>query len=110
LNTVNIRDGDKRKDYNISRGLLTWHSAYFAAALDPNGGFVKIDSNTIELEESIEVFDAFYCWLYTSKLKDTPTTSVKAPDDLYLLYEDLNKIWIFAASEASQIWGTEPSI
>jgi hypothetical protein len=92
LITVKIYDGNKLEEYQICRGLLTWHSAYFAAALDPNGGFVDDGSNTIELEESIEVFDAFYCWLYTSKLKETPTTPAESPDDLYLAYKVLNKI------------------
>jgi len=153
------------------RGLLIWHSSYFAAALDPSNRLLegkddalelegkedapKLDSkddaelerkdnaprldskddaeleskedvepkgeddalelevkfnalelrskgNTLELEEEIEVFDVFYCWLYTGQLKDAfisqdPTTpQPKSADDVYLPDITLCKIWVFA--------------
>jgi len=56
----------------------------------------------MELEEEIDVFDAFYCWLYTSQLKDAfipqdPTVPQPiSADDIYLSTITLCKIWVFA--------------
>ena len=49
------------------------------------------------LEESITVFDAFECWLYTGTLKDPPsdlTTATK--ENEYLEAIELCRIWVFA--------------
>jgi hypothetical protein len=43
------------------------------------------------------VFDAFYCWLYTSRLADPPSESATASlDSTYLSPLLLCKLWIFA--------------
>ena len=80
---------------NLPSCVLTWHLAYFAARLDPNGGFKENGSTTLELDESIDVFNAFFCWLYISKLKDPGSTPTTKRSDLYFTFELLNRIWGF---------------
>jgi hypothetical protein len=84
------------------RRLLIWHSSYFAAALDTSNDLLGGTDNTFELEEEIEVFDAFYCWLYTGRLKDpfvlkehTAPEPVSS-NDVYLGAISVCKIWVFA--------------
>jgi hypothetical protein len=87
----------KSKTYDIPQDLLKWHSAYFAAALDPTSEFHKTENDEIVIEESIATFDAFYCWLYTGRLTDPPLSSkMTQVDDIYLSPNLLCKIWIFA--------------
>ena len=85
------------KTFQIPRGLLRWHSAYFAAALDPESDFCVGKDEALTLTENIEVFETFLCWLYTGKLKDPPSS----PDDAaratcYLKPRLLCEIWVFA--------------
>jgi hypothetical protein len=85
--------------YRIPRKLLTWHSSYFAAALDPTISVGSADHplNQLHLEEDAKVFEAFRCWLYTRSLKDMPNaTKDLTPRDLYLSVAVLCKIWVFA--------------
>jgi len=92
---ITIREGVKSKEYQVFRGLLTWHSGYFAAALSPISGFHDSGTNSLEFIEDIEVFDAFTCWCYTGKLDDSSKPiSVAHPPCLSLL--TLAKIWVFA--------------
>lgn len=86
---------DGPKSYVIIRGLLMWHSAYFAAALDPNSSFFDNGTSTLEIVEEIEAFDAFYYWLYTGLLKDPPGESSPAREK-YLSSILLCKLWVFA--------------
>jgi hypothetical protein len=97
-----VKDVESTKVYQMFRGLLIWHSSYFAAALDTSNELLECKGNTIELEEDIAVFDVFYCWLYTGQLKDAfisqdPTNSQPvSADDVYLSAITLCKIWVFA--------------
>ena len=86
--TIAVTHNSKGKEYKIFRGLLTWHSPYFAAALNPDGGFIDSGKDSLALEYSHDLFDAFYCWLYTGRLKD--------PDQTYSSINLLCRVWIFA--------------
>lgn len=86
---------DEKKKYLLPRGLLRWHSSYFAAALDPESDLAKTkDGKALSLEEDIKVFDAFVSWLWTGQLQDEPLEE-KHTHDLYLDSELLCKVWIF---------------
>ncbi|KAF2813014.1 uncharacterized protein BDZ99DRAFT_568278 [Mytilinidion resinicola] len=64
---------DEKKDIRIHKGLLTYHSAFFAAAL--NGGFKEGETGIVELpDDEVAVFQAVYCWLYTGRLHDPPSS------------------------------------
>lgn len=76
------------------RGLLIWHSSYFAAALDPASGWLQDDVHHMDLECEHATFDAFCGWLFTGRLKDPPT-HVTTADDVYLPNQVLIDIWIF---------------
>jgi hypothetical protein len=94
---IKVRADSVEKLYVIPRGLLIFHSAYFAAALDPVNPFVGSADGELVLEEHVKVFDAFYCWLYTGRLKDralAPATT--NPKELYLSSMSLCQIWVFA--------------
>jgi hypothetical protein len=85
----------KSKEYHVFRGLLTWHSGYFVAALSPPSGFHDSGTNSLECILDIEAFDTFTCWLYTGKLDDTsePISAARPPR---LSPLTLSKIWVFA--------------
>lgn len=86
-----------RKTYEIPRSLFSWHSSYFAAALDPGSSFKNNKHGELVLEESIAVFDAFHCWLYTGRLKDPPSDTKHAmKQDIYLPAQVLYQVWVFA--------------
>lgn len=80
----------------MPRQLLRWHSAYFAAALDPEGGFVKEGVKELHIEDNIQAFEAFFCWIFTGKLKDVvpPTDGAKATD-AYLSLHTICNVWFF---------------
>ena len=85
------------KTYTLPRGLLQWHSAYFAASLSSDNGFMEGGTGRKNLEEDSEVFDAFYCWLFTGKLKDDTIKHENCSiEDLYLSERTLCRIWVFA--------------
>ena len=71
---VRVQDGPNIKEYTIMRKLLAWHSSYFAAALDAPGHSAMNDSNVLDIKCSHAVFDIFFCWIYTGRLKDAPVT------------------------------------
>ena len=96
---VRVQDGPNIKEYTIMRKLLAWHSSYFAAALDAPGHSAMNDSNVLDIKCSHAVFDIFYCWIYTWRLKDAPATvppaslAVKAYFPTIKAFYDT---WIFA--------------
>jgi hypothetical protein len=97
LISIHITENNVReeKTYEIPRGLLSWYSSYFAAALDPNSDLAIVDGK-LRLEEDVKVFDAFECWLWTGKLKDVShTLADPKPDDHYLSEQLLYRIWVF---------------
>lgn len=71
-----------------------WHSAYFAAALDHDGGF-KAGSATVEIECGLAVFDAFYCWLHTGE-RDANDSAEPTVRNTYLRPGIMCKGWVFA--------------
>ncbi|KAH6642957.1 hypothetical protein C7974DRAFT_113256 [Boeremia exigua] len=95
MTTIVVTDADIDKEYKIFRTLLMWHSSYFAAALEPNSVLAPSGGKALKLECSHEVFDAFYCWLYIGKLKDSVVESTEC-NDIYLSGFLLCKIWVFA--------------
>lgn len=85
--------------YQLPRGLLRWHSSYFAAALDPDSDWAKAEDGTIvrtlRLEESTKVFDIFVCWLWTGRLKDELSLgTVPTVYNTYLQDQALCGVWI----------------
>ncbi|KAF9691995.1 hypothetical protein EKO04_009994 [Ascochyta lentis] len=93
--TILVKDGQKRREYTVLRGLVIWHSSYFAAALDPEGGWSQDGERKLTLDCAHATFDAFCCWLFTSKLKDPVTNAILA-NNVFLSVRVLVDIWIFA--------------
>ena len=106
---ITVSHNEKKKEYQIHAGLLVWHSAWFAAALDPaNTAFKEGQVKRIEIEASLDVFDAFCCWLYTGRLRDAPdfeatmhaidnqTTQEALAEMMFLPSFLLIEIWTFA--------------
>jgi hypothetical protein len=93
---IRVKHGAREKVYKIFRNLLKWHSAYFAAALDPSSGFNN-HIQTLEIECEFDIFEAFHCWLHTGKLKEVPKSNEdKKAEELYLSSLLVCKIWVFA--------------
>jgi len=66
---VVVGKGEIKREFRLYKGLLSYHSSYFQAAL--NGRFAGGLYGVVHLpEDDIEVFQAFYYWLYTRKLFD----------------------------------------
>ncbi|KAF2493990.1 hypothetical protein BU16DRAFT_582997 [Lophium mytilinum] len=66
---VSVIVGQQKKVFRIHKGVLSYHSSYFAAALE--GQFKEGNTGVVELEDDeVEVFHAFYCWIYTRRLRD----------------------------------------
>ncbi|KAH4920158.1 hypothetical protein HBI79_195830 [Parastagonospora nodorum] len=86
---------DVQNAHEIPRGLLRWHSSYFAAALDPDSD-IGSKNGELRLDEDHAVFGAFLCWIWTGRLKDIPKSleDASAPD-FYLSSMLLCKIWVF---------------
>lgn len=96
---VVVRLAQDEKTYDLPRGLLEWHTSYFAVAFDPvkSASFMTSTDGELVLEEDIPVFDAFCCWLYTGRLKDaSPTTTAPILSKLYLPEMTLYQTWVFA--------------
>lgn len=101
LINIKVRDtgSEEEKTYLIPRELLKWHSSYFAAALDIDSDFKKSTDGSLYLSESLKVFDAFVCWLYTGRVKDPPVFAADVTptvDDCYTSWKVLIDIWIFS--------------
>lgn len=89
--TIEVGDGEVKRTFYAHRGLLTFYSGYFKAALE--GGFAEAQSGVIKLEtEEPSVFEAFITWLYTRKA----CAKVINPDTACEHYELVVKLWIFA--------------
>ncbi|KAF2813060.1 uncharacterized protein BDZ99DRAFT_437889 [Mytilinidion resinicola] len=70
---VSINVGKQKKEFRVFKGLLTYYSSYFAAAL--NGSFKEGVTQVVELEEDKpEVFEAFKRWMYNRRLRDQDPT------------------------------------
>lgn len=81
------------------RKLLAWHSSYFATAMDPAGEFVTSGSNVLDIECSHDVFDIFYCWIYTGWLKDAPASEPPTAIAAKVYFPKMKALydtWIFA--------------
>ncbi|KAL8753350.1 MAG: hypothetical protein Q9199_005102 [Rusavskia elegans] len=66
--TVRVGRGKDAESWTIHKGLLIYHSPFFAAAL--NGSFRESTTNTVELiEDDPGAFTDFVLWLYTGKLE-----------------------------------------
>ncbi|KAI4254860.1 MAG: hypothetical protein L6R42_007013 [Xanthoria sp. 1 TBL-2021] len=66
--TVRVGQGKDAESWTIHRGLLIYHSPFFAAAL--NGSFMESKTNTVELiEDDPGAFTHFVLWLYTGKFE-----------------------------------------
>jgi hypothetical protein len=67
--------------------------------MDPAGEFATSGSNVLNIECSHEVFDIFYFWIYTGRLKDAPALeppTVIAAKAYYPKMKALYDTWIFA--------------
>lgn len=54
---------DATKQFNIHRGLLCYHSEYFARLL--NGSFKEAGSDTLGLADvRVDTFETFFYWIY----------------------------------------------
>ncbi|KAF2493988.1 hypothetical protein BU16DRAFT_619183 [Lophium mytilinum] len=68
---VSVIVGEEKKAFRVHKGVLTYHSAFFAAALD--GKFKEGVTQIVELpEDEVSVFQVVYCWLYTGRLYNPP--------------------------------------
>ncbi|KAF3036610.1 hypothetical protein E8E11_002366 [Didymella keratinophila] len=81
--TIVVRDNNKTKGYKVFRKLLMWHSSYFTRALNPSSRFISEQEKSITLEYSHQLSNAFYCWLYTGRLKD-PVENAAGKTQVYL--------------------------
>ncbi|KAF2736501.1 hypothetical protein EJ04DRAFT_575295 [Polyplosphaeria fusca] len=83
---------DANETIQIPRGLLTWHSSFFAAKLDSTADFGDCGANRIQTKEKLEVLKVFFSWVYTRRLKDP----VRKPGDKeYLEFRLLSEVWFF---------------
>jgi hypothetical protein len=81
--------------HELPRGLIRWHTSYFAVALDPDSD-IGSKHGELRLREKPVVFAAFVCWLWTGRLKDAPESAADTPDnDIYLAPVLLFEIWVF---------------
>ncbi|KAF3040585.1 hypothetical protein E8E11_005311 [Didymella keratinophila] len=82
------------KEYMVFRELIRRHFAYFAAALDPAGGFLEHTTRVLEIECHHEVFDAFMHWLHIGQLKDL-CEDASTKHDLFSSMRTLCMLWVF---------------
>jgi hypothetical protein len=88
--TIEVGTGPNKQTFYVHRGLLSFYSGYFRAALD--GGFLEANTGVVKLEiEEPTVFDGFVKWLYTTKVcKDDITEQNNAE-----YFNFIVKLWIF---------------
>ena len=73
---VSITAGKEQKLFRIHKGLLRYHPSYFRPAL--NNNFKESHIEAVELpQDEVDVFQAFYIWIYTHRLHDPQSSSVK---------------------------------
>ncbi|KAF2232549.1 hypothetical protein EV356DRAFT_505068 [Viridothelium virens] len=91
--TVTVAVGPEKKKYQVHRGLLIHHGTYFKHAL--HGDWIEAQDQVITLsEDSTEVFDAIYSWLYTRRLYDSATDS-SVETKVSLNFLTLCQIYVF---------------
>lgn len=84
----------------LPRRLLAWHSSSFAAALGREE-FARNRDEEMQINDNVDAFQAFGCWIYTGRLQDPPASSFVVgdtglvPDDLYPSRFRLREIWVF---------------
>ena len=83
------------KEYKVFRELTRWHSTYFAAALDPAGGFLEHTTGVLQIGCDHKVLDAFINWLHTGRLKDV-CQNATAKHEFFLSFQTLCMLWVFS--------------
>lgn len=93
--TVRVKnEASQIKDYKFHRQLLTFHSAFFATALDPTT-WAKNSGKVTETDGSHDEWDVFNSWVYSQgRLMDTPAPRARNKDR-YLSGELLYRMWVF---------------
>ena len=67
--SVVVGKGEIKREFRLHKGLLSYHSSYFQEVL--NSRCAEGLYGVVHLpEDDVEVFQAFYYWLYTRKLFD----------------------------------------
>jgi hypothetical protein len=65
---VHIKVGEALQDFGVHRDFICHHSVYFKATF--NSGFEETQTGTMKFPETnVHVFELFYNWLYTQKLR-----------------------------------------
>jgi hypothetical protein len=83
---IEVGNGDKRQTFHVHKGLLSFYSGYFRAALE--GPWTEPSSGVINLEtEDPLVFERFFLWLYTNRITD---------DTLKKTHTIIIDLWLFA--------------
>ncbi|KAF2868742.1 hypothetical protein BDV95DRAFT_609650 [Massariosphaeria phaeospora] len=95
---VTVGKDTEKKSFFVYKGLLTYHSDYFRAAL--KNCWQEREDNSVDLpDEHPDVFHAFHYWLFSKRLNyaSTPTEDeLKKNGDIPLSYELLFKTYAFA--------------
>jgi len=85
--TVKVGKEPSLKSFPLHKGVLSFYSGYFEAAV--KGVFKEAKDGLIELpDESADVFERFVVWLYTRK--------VDLPDDTNNGFKVICGLWFFA--------------
>nr|POE66223.1 hypothetical protein CFP56_54485 [Quercus suber] len=86
---VRVGYGTKQKSFTVHKGILTFYSAYFEAALKQS--FSEEKSGIITLDtENVVTFGKFVGWLYTQKIEYIYAA------DKQSRYKEIFDLWIFA--------------
>lgn len=84
---ITVKVGPSKKSFHSHKGVLSFYSGYFAAAL--NGNFAESKCGVVHLpDEDPKIFELLVNWLYTRRLPDPP----KSGD----LFTTLSELWILA--------------
>jgi len=96
-----VGEGQKQKTFEIYKGLLSYYSDYFRAAL--NGRFSEAQEGVISLPtEDAEIFGYFKNWVYTHKLTTGEESDLKA-----LAEQTIRRIYVFADRRQIPLLGNE---
>ena len=88
--TIVVGERPITKEFQMHRGLLCFHSTYFKNLLD--GPFMEGGSNSHDMPDvTIDTFQMFYTWLYTSNVTDIDGVS-----DSDLPCDDFIYLYVFA--------------
>ncbi|KAF2497212.1 hypothetical protein BU16DRAFT_581176 [Lophium mytilinum] len=89
--TVTVGAGEEKKTFQVYKGLISFHSSYFARAF--NGSFSEAEKETVELpEDEVDVFDIFYYWINSGRLRGPLRLDVP---QVPLPWALLINLWIF---------------